>query len=311
MFRILSGVYLGWGLGANDAANVFGTGVATGVVRYRTAIILTSVFVIIGALAQGSRGMHTVGALTDIDVHTAFIASVAAAITITILTILAIPVSTSQAIVGAILAVGVMGGGVEVSILVKVLLSWAISPFAALLISYILYRVIGALIERRIRDVHAWSVFMKIGFYLVGIYGAYALGANNVANTTGVFLRAGMLTPFTASLIGSVSIGIGVCTFSRRVMYTVGKKITELSDLAALVAVLGQDITVHLFSWVGVPVSTSQAIVGAVIGVGLVKSSSKVNFGTVGRIVLGWFSTPAAAFIMTYAILKIGASLRM
>jgi PiT family inorganic phosphate transporter len=311
MLRILSGVYLGWGLGANDAANVFGTGVAAGVVKYRTAIVLTSLFVIIGALAQGSRGMHTVGALTDVDVHTAFIASTAAAITITILTILAIPVSTSQAIVGAILAVGVTGGGVKISILVKILLSWIISPFAALLISYILYRVVGSLIERRIRDVHAWSVFMKIGFYLVGIYGAYALGANNVANTTGVFLRAGMLTPFTASLIGSVSIGIGVCTFSRRVMYTVGKKITELSEFAALVAVLGQDITVHLFSWVGVPVSTSQAIVGAVIGVGLVKPSGSVNFGTVGRIVMGWFSTPAAAFIMTYGILKIGAAVSM
>jgi len=305
MFRILSGVYLGWGLGANDAANVFGTGVATGVVKYRTAIILTSVFVIIGALLQGSRGMHTVGALTDIDVHTAFIASLAAAITITILTLLAIPVSTSQAIVGAILAVGVLGKGVQMSILVKVLLSWVSSPIAAALISYALYRILGSLLESRTQNVHMWSILMKVGFYLVGMYGAYALGANNVANTTGVFLKAGMLTPFMATLIGGVSIGIGVCTYSRRVMYTVGKNITNLSDFAALVAVLGQDITVHLFSWIGVPVSTSQAIVGAVIGVGLVKSSRKVNFGVVGKIVIGWFSTPAAAFVITYALLKL------
>ena len=303
MFRILSGVYLGWGLGANDAANVFGTGVAAGVVKYRTAIILTSLFIIFGALAQGSRGMHTVGALTDIDVNTAFVASLAAAITITILTVLAIPVSTSQAIVGAILAVGVLGKGIQISILMKVLLSWIISPFAAMLISYALYRILGALIESRIRNVYMWSLYMKIGFYLVGIYGAYALGANNVANTTGVFLRAGMTTPFMAALIGSVSMGLGVCTFSRRVMYTVGKKITELNDFAALIAVLGQDITVHIFSWVGVPVSSSQAIVGAVIGVGLVKSSRTVNFWTVGKIVIGWFSTPAASFLITYALM--------
>ena len=303
MFRILSGVYLGWGLGANDAANVFGTGVAAGVVKYRTAIILTSLFIIFGALAQGSRGMHTVGALTDMNVNAAFVASLAAAITITILTVLAIPVSTSQAIVGAILAVGVLGRGIQISILAKVLLSWIISPFAAMLISYLLYRILGALVKDRIRNVRMWSLYMKIGFYLVGVYGAYALGANNVANTTGVFLRAGMTTPFMAALIGSVSMGLGVCTFSRRVMYTVGKRITELNDFAALIAVLGQDITVHIFSWVGVPVSSSQAIVGAVIGVGLVKSSRTVNFWTVGKIVIGWFSTPAASFLITYALM--------
>ena len=303
MFRILSGIYLGWGLGANDAANVFGTGVAAGVVKYRTAVILTSLFIIFGALAQGSRGMHTVGALTDMNVNAAFVASLAAAITITILTVLAIPVSTSQAIVGAILAVGVLGRGIQISILAKVLLSWIISPFTAMLISYLLYRILGALVKDRIRNVHMWSLYMKIGFYLVGVYGAYALGANNVANTTGVFLRAGMTTPFMAALIGSVSMGLGVCTFSRRVMYTVGKKITELNDFAALIAVLGQDITVHIFSWVGVPVSSSQAIVGAVIGVGLVKSSRTVNFWTVGKIVIGWFSTPAASFLITYALM--------
>jgi PiT family inorganic phosphate transporter len=54
MFRLISGIYLGWGLGANDAANVFGTGVASGVVRYRIAVILTALFVIAGALVQGS-----------------------------------------------------------------------------------------------------------------------------------------------------------------------------------------------------------------------------------------------------------------
>ena len=88
-------------------------------------------------------------------------------------------------------------------------------------------------------------------------------------------------------------------------MYTVGKRITELSDFTALIAVLGQDITVHLFSWVGVPVSSSQAIVGAVIGVGMVKSSKRVDLKVVGRITLGWLSTPAAAFVITYVVLKL------
>lgn len=305
MFRLFSGVYLGWGLGANDAANVFGTGVATGVVKYRTAVLLTSIFVIIGALVQGSRGMHTIGALTDVDINTAFIASLAAALTINVLTVLAIPVSTSQAIVGAILAVGLLGRGVHLAILLKVLLSWISSPIAAALISYLLYRGLGSLFETRVSNVRIWSLIMKIGFYTVGVYGAYALGANNVANTTGVFLSAGMLTPFTAALVGGVSIGIGVFTYSKRVMYTVGMGITQMSEFAGLIAILGQDITVHIFSWIGVPVSTSQAIVGAVTGVGLVKSSSAVNYSVLGRIALGWLSTPIAAFVVAFALLKL------
>jgi PiT family inorganic phosphate transporter len=307
MYRLLSGVYLGWGLGANDAANVFGTGVATGVVKYRTASVLTAVFVLLGALMQGSRGMHTIGALTDMDVNGAFIASLSAALTITVLTLLAIPVSTSQAIVGAILAIGFTGTGVQASILVKVFVSWVTSPISAAAVSYLLYRMLGSLLEARIRNVRTWSAIVKAGFYVVGIYGAYALGANNVANTTGVFLDARMLTATQAALLGGISIGIGVLTYSKRVMYTVGKGITQMSEFAGLIAVLGQDITVHAFSWIGVPVSSSQAIVGAVAGVGLVKSSRAVNFRVIGRIVIGWLCTPIAACIIAFVLLKLHA----
>ncbi|HEB32139.1 MAG TPA: inorganic phosphate transporter, partial [Spirochaetes bacterium] len=135
------------------------------------------------------------------------------------------------------------------------------------------------------------------------IYGSYTLGANNVANSTGVFVKAGIITPAAAVIIGGLSIGLGVLTFSKRVMMTVGRKITNLSDFAALMAVLGQDIIVHIFTWVGVPVSSSQAIVGAVMGVGFVKSSKAINFKVLGSIGLGWLSTPAISFITTVGLL--------
>jgi PiT family inorganic phosphate transporter len=96
VYRLLAGVYPGWGLGANDAANVFGTGVATGVVRYRTAIFLTAVFVIIGAYVEGARGIATYGKLSEMDIGSVFIATLAPAITINLLTVLALPVSTSE-----------------------------------------------------------------------------------------------------------------------------------------------------------------------------------------------------------------------
>ncbi len=305
MFRIISGVYLGWGLGANDAANIFGTGVASGVVKYRTAIILTAIFVLIGAYLEGAKGMETYGKLANMDMNTAFIASFAAAVTINVLTILALPVSTSQAIVGSILAIGIYTHSLSLKILTKVLLSWVLNPIGAALISYILYKVLGHLIEGKVKNVRVWSLIMKIGFFAVGIYGSYTLGANNVANATGVFVKAGMLTPTMAAIVGGLSIGLGVLTFSKRVMMTVGKRITQMSDFAALIAVLGQDITVHIFTWIGVPVSTSQAIVGAVMGVGLVKSSKSINLKVLGNIGLGWLSTPTASLVIALIMLKL------
>jgi len=305
MFRLISGIYLGWGLGANDAANVFGTGVASGVVKYRTAIILTSIFVLIGAYLEGSKGIATYGKLANFDLNTAFIASLAAAITINVLTILALPVSTSQAIVGSMVAVGIIGGNLNLKILTKVLLSWILTPIGAGIISYILYRILGWLIEGRIKNVRVWSLMMKVGFFIVGIYGAYTLGANNVANSVGVFVKAGMVSSTTAAIIGGLSIGLGVLTFSKRVMMTVGKKITDLSDFAALIAVLGQDLTVHIFTWVGVPVSTSQAIVGAVMGVGFVRSSKSLNLKVLANIGLGWLSTPTSSLIIALILLKL------
>jgi PiT family inorganic phosphate transporter len=304
MYRLISGLYLGWGLGANDAANVFGTGVASGVVKYRTAVVLTAVFVLVGAYAQGVRGMYTVGGLAEMDVRTAFIATIAAGVTINVLTFLALPVSTSQAVIGSILAVGVMGSGVQVTVLVKILLSWVLSPVGAAFISYSLYRLLGSLLEARVKNVRIWSLVLRIGFYVAGIYGAYALGANNVANTMGVFFKAGMISARMAVIVGGLSIGLGVITYSKRVMSTVGRRITQMSEFAALIAVLGQDITVHIFAVIGVPVSTSQAIVGAVIGVGFVKSSRAVNLRVVAKIMLGWLSTPAAAFLITFLMLQ-------
>lgn len=100
MFRLISGIFMGWSLGSNDSANVFGTAVFSKKVRYRTAVILTAVFVMAGAVLQGYRGMHTLRGLTEQTIDTAFIASLSAAVTVMLMTILKLPVSTSQAVVG-------------------------------------------------------------------------------------------------------------------------------------------------------------------------------------------------------------------
>ena len=120
-----------------------------------------------------------------------------------------------------------------------------------------------------------------------------------------IFVRAGMVGTGTALLVGSGAIALGVLTYSRGVMTTVGKRITSMSDLAALTATLAMDITVHIFTWVGVPVSTSQAIVGSVVGVGLVKSTRSIDLKVIGKIGVGWVGTIVLSLVLTFVLLKI------
>ena len=310
MYRLLAGAYLGWGLGANDAANVFGTGVMTGVVRYRTAVILTAVFVIISSYFEGHGGIETYGKLVGMDITGAFTATLAAAITINVFTVLSLPASTSQAIVGSILAIGLTNGTLDPGVFLKIAMSWVASPVCAAAFSYFFYRLLGSLVEPRIQNIRVWSSVIKAGFYLAGVYGAYTLGANNVANTTAVFVEAGLVEPGTALIVGGGGIALGVLTYSKRVMNTVGSRITGMSELAGLVAVLSMDITVHLFTWIGVPVSNTQAIVGSVVGVGLVKTSKQIDRRLLGRIGVGWVSTPLLAMILTLLFTRVFAFFR-
>jgi PiT family inorganic phosphate transporter len=138
-----------------------------------------------------------------------------------------------------------------------------------------------------------------------GAYGAYALGANNVANVTGVFAGAGLITVRWATIIGGVSIALGAVTYSKRVMLTVGGGLVKLDGFSAFVAVLSEAITVHIYAEIGVPVSTSQAIVGAVLGIGLVLGMRTINNRTLLNIVLAWVATPLIAGIVAALMIKI------
>lgn len=303
--KLLGGIYLGWSLGANDAANIFGTAVSSGMVRFRTAAVFLTVFVILGAMIGGMPGMKTLGGLTSQNVNTAFVISIAAAIVVTLLTILKLPVSTSQAVVGAILGIGILQKQINFAGLRKVVICWICTPVGAAIIAILLYVFLTSVLRRINVHFLDFDRIVRILLIISGAYGAYALGANNVANVTGVYYQAGLLTPFSAALIGSVSIALGAVTYSRNVMMTVGKSIIPLNAFCALIVVLSGAITVDIFAHIGVPVSTSQAVIGAVLGVGIVRNIKAINFKVLYRIFSGWIVTPVISCILSYVLYKV------
>jgi len=299
---VLGGAYLGWSLGANDAANVFGTAVSSRMLRFRTAAILCAAFLLVGAWLQGREGLETLTGLTSQTTLTAGITAFAAAITVTLMTVMKLPISTSQAVVGAILGIGLMRGELHTAGLEKVVVCWVGTPIGAMLVSLLLYPALARLLNHLRLGMWRQDQVLRIGLLLVGCYGAYALGANNVANVGAMFLGAGVASPLLATLAGGVCIAIGVITFSRRVMDTVGKGIVHLDAFSALVVVLAEAISVHFYAIVGVPVSTSQAVIGAIVGVGINRGIRSVRLGALRNVALGWVLTPGLACAVSSAL---------
>jgi len=302
MLYLLGSVFLGWSLGANDAANAFGSAVASRMLKFQTAALLAAGFVVIGALLEGRAGIQTLQGLTRFSLEMAVVSSVAAAVTVTVMTLVGLPVSTSQAVVGTILAIGVLNRHLDYGGLSKVVACWFGTPLGGMVAAVGLYKLLAYLYNRLPLDLFQSDILLRGALILAGSYAAYALGANNVANVTAVFVGAGRLDFFSAALLGGISIGLGILTFSRRVMETVGRRLVRLDPFSALIVVLAEGLTVHFYTLVGVPVSTSQAVVGAVLGVGLVKGIKTVSLKTLTQIVLAWFLTPAIACAMALAI---------
>lgn len=325
---ITSGLFLGWSLGANDAANVFGTAVGAKVVKFKTASIIMSVFVVIGAVASGSGASHTLGKLGAItSLAGAFIVALSAAITVFIMTKYGLPVSTSQSIVGAIIGWNLYSSNpTSLNTLSKIVMTWVLCPLLSALFSIIFYKLFKRRTEELKLNLFLRHYYIRIGLLTVGAFGAYSLGANNIANVMGVFTNAVHLNPvdlyvFTMSktqilfLLGALAIAVGIFTYSKNVMSTVGNSIYRLSPATALIVVLSSSFVLFLFASVSlqnflislnlpslplVPVSSSQAVVGAVIGIGLAKGDKNINFGKLRKISLGWLLTPTMSLILSY-----------
>jgi len=332
LFFLSSGLFLGWSLGANDASNVFGTAVGSKMVRFRTAAICCSIFIVLGAVISGAGASHTLGKLGSVNaIAGAFMVAFSAAASVYLMTKVGYPVSTSQAIVGAIIGWNFFSGSLtDYSTLSKIVITWVACPILSALIALILYKVLVFGIYRMKIDMFRLDSMTRYGLIIIGAFGSYSLGANNIANVMGVFVPVSPFTDIsffglfklTATqqlfFIGGIAIAVGVLTYSRKVMATVGGGIMKLSPVSALVVVSAHSLVLFLFSSQGleaflqhhglpaiplVPVSSSQAIVGAVIGIGLLKRGRGIRWRVLFSLASSWAVTPIIAALVCFVSL--------
>ncbi len=313
-YQLIGGLYLGWGIGANNAANIFGTAVATRAIRYGLAVVLMAIFVFVGSLAEGP-GVFLSGSATFAEggcLTLALIATLAAAASINLVTYLALPTSTSQAAIGAYMGVAVASVGwqaVEWGKFSRMTVGWVFSPLVGLVLCILLIKILGPLLNRTVKTALARDRLFKVLFILFGCYAAYTLGANNVVVTTVAYYDGGMFglsgsgsAAFWAAAIGGAGMALGALTYGRKVMITIGKKITPLSPFTALIVLLVHSMTLHFFTWLNIPVSSTHAVVGAVVGVGLLHGVETINRITLVKIFVSWIATPAVAGLLAWAV---------
>lgn len=331
LFFLTSGLFLGWSLGANDASHIFGSAVGSKMITFRKAAIIASVFFILGAVIQGSGTSHTLAKLGAVNtIGGSFTVAFAAAVTIYMMTKFALPISTTQAIVGAIIGWNIFTGNHTDSFtLSKIVAAWIAGPVIGAVFAIILFILLKKIKKSASIHLIRFESYIKTGLIVVGAFGAYSLGANNIANVMGVFIPAFHLQDlnlvfFTLNsnqqlfLLGSLAVATGIITYSWKVMETIGSNIVELSSEAALIVVLAQSLVLFIFSSSGlselfvktglppipmVPVSSSQVIVGCILGIGLYKGARNINFKVLRDIGLAWVASPVASGLLTFFLL--------
>jgi len=324
-----SGLFLGWSLGANDAANVFGTAVGSRMVRFTTAALICGVFVVLGAFVSGTGAAQTLGKLGAVNaLGGSFMAALAAGLTVYWMTKLGLPVSTSQAIIGSIIGWNLFSDSyTDISSLLKILSTWIICPLLSAVIAALLFTLAKIFVRKIGVGLIRMDGYTRLALILAGAFGAYSLGANNIANVMGVFVPVAPFPDlqfgqdFSVSsaqqlfLVGGLAIAIGVFTYSKRVMMTVGSELMTLTPLAAWVAVMSHSIVLFLFASERleqllanmslptiplVPVSSSQAVVGAVIGIGMLQGGREIQWPRIYGIVRGWVITPVISCLLCF-----------
>jgi PiT family inorganic phosphate transporter len=327
---LAAALLVGLGIGANVASNSIGVIVGSGMMSFRKAALLTSVFMLLGALLSGGAVTKTIGCdlmmekscpvdpavavYGTYEKDIALSALLAAIILVSVATYLSIPVAMGHAMVGAIIgAIAAAGlfGGLDKSIISGLIISWISTPLMAIILAAVIYKYLVTPLSRGLGLIGFTQLFQLL--LLAGsAFLAYSIGANNVGNALGPLLGAAVLGDrLTAVLVIGVSMGAGASIFSRRVVDTVSKRILSMGPTIAFTAQMAAAIVIFIFAALGVPVSSTQAVIGGLVGVGLSKGMRTVNVKTMVYVLLGWVLTPVTAGLLSMVFYWLLSGLNM
>ncbi|MDH4991850.1 inorganic phosphate transporter [Aquamicrobium lusatiense] len=308
--------------GLHDAANSIATIVSTRVLRPQYAVMWAAFFNFIAFLFFGLHVAETLGTgIVDADIVTpgVIFAALAGAIAWNIITWLAgIPSSSSHALIGGLLGAGIAKAGTGAVVWTGVLKTTSaivLSPLTGFVLALVLILIVSWLFVRQTPFAVDRS-FRVLQFISASLY-SLGHGGNDAQKTMGIIAvllySQGMLgdtfyVPLWVVLSCQAVLALGTLFGGWRIVHTMGSKITRLNPMQGFCAETGGAITLFGATWLGIPVSTTHTITGAIIGVGAARRVSAVRWGIAGNIVIAWVVTlPATAVIsaVTYYLIQL------
>ncbi|WP_368516603.1 anion permease [Rhizobium sp.] len=302
--------------GLHDAANSIATIVSTRVLRPQYAVLWAAFFNFIAFLFFGLHVAETLGTgIIDPNIVTpqVIFAALMGAITWNIVTwVLGIPSSSSHALVGGLVGAGVAKIGMDAivwsgllktagAIVMSPLLGFLLALFLVLCVTWIFVRQTPFAVD---------STFRVLQFVSASLY-SLGHGGNDAQKTMGIIAvllysqghtGAEFHVPLWVVLSCQSAMALGTLFGGWRIVHTMGSKITRLNPMQGFCAETGGALTLFAATWLGIPVSTTHTITGAIVGVGAARRVSAVRWGLAGNIVVAWIITlPAAAAISAIA----------
>jgi inorganic phosphate transporter, PiT family len=298
--------------GFHDAANAIATVVSTGVLKPQSAVVLAALFNFVAIAVFQLKVAATVGKGTIdpsiIDHYVVFGALVGAIFWNVLTWYYGIPSSSSHALIGGLVGAAVAKAGTSSLIgsgLLKILLFIVLSPLMGFLLGSILVVIVSwTFIRYPPIKIDKW--FRRLQLVSASLY-SLGHGGNDAQKTMGIIwmllISAGVTTskdplPLWVVVSCYAVISLGTLFGGWRIVKTMGQRITKLKPVGGFCAETGGAITLFLATAIGVPVSTTHTITGAIVGVGSVRKVNGVRWGVAGNIVWAWvFTIPASAFI--------------
>ncbi|WP_028054328.1 inorganic phosphate transporter [Sinorhizobium medicae] len=307
--------------GLHDAANSIATIVSTRVLRPQYAVLWAAFFNFIAFLFFGLHVAETLGTgIIDPGIVTpqVIFAALMGAIIWNIVTwIFGIPSSSSHALIGGLVGAGLAKTGFS-SIVWQGLLKTAgaivMSPGIGFVLALLLVLIVSWLFVRQ-TPFAVDSTFRVLQFVSASFY-SLGHGGNDAQKTMGIiavllfsqgYLGSDFYVPFWVVITCQAAIALGTLFGGWRIVHTMGSKITKLNPMQGFCAETGGAITLFAATWLGIPVSTTHTITGAIIGVGAARRVSAVRWDLAGNIVVAWVITlPAAALISALCYFAVG-----
>jgi len=303
--------------GFHDAANSIATVVSTGVLRPTTAVVFAATFNLVAIFVFHLSVAATVGkGIVQpgvVDTHVVFGALLGAIFWNVLTWYYGIPSSSSHALIGGIVGAVMAKSGASALIgagIWKTVLFIFVSPFMGFLLGSLMMVAVAQIFRRATPSkVDRW--FRRLQLVSAGAY-SLGHGGNDAQKTIGIIWMLLIATGYTAASDTSppawviiscyLAIAMGTMFGGWRIVKTMGQKITKLRPVGGFCAETGGALTLFTATALGIPVSTTHTITGAIVGVGSTQRASAVRWGVAGNIVWAWiFTIPASAFVAAFA----------